>query len=107
MIDGLELSCVIDTALSNDSSYDCWLMFIFRQVYRQDEPSWTQAPPLPTIFIQVFLVSYYLTYYFLDIGYPIIYPIVAFAYRKVKKIPIKNSSCNAAKVWTKIGRNKM
>ena len=37
-------------------------------------------------------VSYYLTYYFHDIGYPIIYLIVTFAYRKVKKYPINNSS---------------
>ena len=43
-------------------------------------------------------VSYYstlfhtgLTHYFHDIGYPIIYPIVTFAYRKVKKYPIKSS----------------
>ena len=36
--------------------------------------------------------SYYLTYYFHDIGYPIIYPIVTFAYRKVKKYPIRSSN---------------
>ena len=35
--------------------------------------------------------SYYLTYYFDKISYPIIYPIVTFAYRKVKNYPIKNS----------------
>ena len=62
--------------------------------------------PVFSLSMQIFLlsdslsypqrVSYYLTlfhtgltYYFHDIGYPIIYPIVTFAYRKVKKYPIK------------------
>ena len=65
--------------------------------------------PVFSLSMQIFLlsdslsypqrVSYYLTlfhtgltYYFHDIGYPIIYPIVTFAYRKVKKYPINNSS---------------
>ena len=65
--------------------------------------------PVFSLSMQIFLlsdslsypqrVSYYLTlfhtgltYYFHDIGYPIIYPIVTFAYRKVKKYPIRSSS---------------
>jgi len=57
-------------------------------------------------------VSYYstlfhtgLTYYFHDIGYPIIYPIVTFAYRKVKKYPIRSSSFNHVQrhVYTMFG----
>ena len=69
--------------------------------------------PVFSLSMQIFLlsdslsypqrVSYYLTlfhtgltYYFHNIGYPIIYPIVTFAYRKVKKYPINNSSQNAS-----------
>ena len=64
--------------------------------------------PVFSLSMQIFLlsdslsypqrVSYYLTlfhmgltYYFHDIGYSIIYPIVNFAYRKVKKYPIRSS----------------
>ena len=67
--------------------------------------------PVFSLSMQIFLlsdslsypqrVSYYLTlfhtgltYYFHDIGYPIIYPIVTFAYRKVKKYPIRSSNHN-------------
>ena len=40
-------------------------------------------------------VSYYLTYYFCIISYPIIYPIITFTYRKVKIFPINNSRINS------------
>ena len=36
------------------------------------------------------LLFKYLTYYFGNFSYPIIYPIVTFTYRKVKNYPIKN-----------------
>ena len=68
--------------------------------------------PVFSLSMQIFLlsdslsypqrVSYYLTlfhtgltYYFHDIGYPIIYPIVTFAYRKVKKYPIRSSTVHS------------
>ena len=74
--------------------------------------------PVFSLSMQIFLlsdslsypqrVSYYLTlfhtgltYYFHDIGYPIIYPIVTFAYRKVKKYPIRSS--NWHRFWSKWG----
>ena len=37
-------------------------------------------------------LTYYLSYYFGNIAYPIIYPIITFTYRKVKFYPINNSS---------------
>ena len=42
------------------------------------------------LFNLIFKRSYYLTYYFCNFSYPIIYPIVTFTYRKVKNYPIKN-----------------
>ena len=44
------------------------------------------------LFNLLFKRSYYLTYYFGNFSYPIIYPIVTFTYRKVKNYPIKNSN---------------
>ena len=35
-------------------------------------------------------LTYYLSYYFGNIAYPIIYPIITFTYRKVKFYPINN-----------------
>ena len=43
------------------------------------------------LFNLLFKCSFYLTYYFGNFSYPIIYPIVTFTYRKVKNYPIKNS----------------
>jgi len=37
-------------------------------------------------------LTYYLSYYFGNIAYPIIYPIITFTDRKVKFYPINNSS---------------
>ena len=44
-------------------------------------------------------LTYYLSYYFGNISYPIIYPIITFTYRKVKFYPINNSSPDAGKVF--------
>ena len=44
------------------------------------------------LFNLLFKCSFYLTYYFGNFSYPIIYPIVTFTYMKVKNYPVKNSS---------------
>ena len=44
------------------------------------------------LFNLLFKCSFYLTYYFGNFSYPIIYPIVTFTCRKVKNYPVKNSS---------------
>ena len=37
-------------------------------------------------------LTYFVSYHFGNIAYPIIYPVVTFTYRKVKFYPINNSS---------------
>ena len=42
-------------------------------------------------------LTYYSSYYFGNISYPIIYHIITFTYRKVKFYPINNSSTDTRK----------